>query len=265
MKEISIVIPLFNEAENLKELHSQLLNVCTKYQYTFEIIFVDDGSTDQTQSLIDSLTPVKYIRFRKNFGQTAALDAGIKEAQYEYIITMDGDLQNDPNDIPRLIHHLERNDLDVVSGWRKKRKDVFLKKFSSRGANLLRKILIKDGIHDSGCTLKAYKRECFEEVSIFGEMHRFIPAVLRIKGFCVGELEVNHRPRIRGKSKYNWRRTIKGFIDMISVWFWSKYAVRPLHLLGGIGFLFIFLGCICGLISIYQYAKGISMSDSAFP
>ncbi len=265
LKEISIVVPIYNEAENINDLHSQLLKVFANHQYTFEIIFVDDGSTDDTKKVVNTLSPLKYIQLRKNFGQTAALDAGIKEVKYEYIITMDGDLQNDPEDIPRLIDYLEKNHLDVVSGWRKKRKDKFLKKFSSRGANLLRKILIKDGIHDSGCTLKIYRKACFEEVSIFGEMHRFIPAVLKIKGFRVGELEVKHRPRIKGKTKYNWRRTVKGLIDMISVWFWSKYAVRPLHLLGGMGLVCVFLGGIFAIISFYQFLIGISMSDTAYP
>ena len=265
VKDISIVIPVFNEAENLERLHTQLLHVCNSNNYDFEIILVDDGSTDNTKDIIDKLSPIKYVRLRKNFGQTAALDAGIKNAKNTYIITMDGDLQNDPEDIPHLINYLEKNELDVVSGWRKKRKDRFFKRFASRVANLLRIILIKDGIHDSGCTLKIYKKQCFEEVSIFGEMHRFIPAVLKIKGYNVGEIPVNHRPRTTGKSKYNWKRSIKGLIDMISVWFWSKYAVRPLHLLGGLGFLFVFLGGICVIVSVYQFSIGVSMSDTAYP
>ena len=134
-----------------------------------------------------------------------ATDAGIKAAQYPYIVTMDGDLQNDPSDVPRLVQHLEENEFDVVSGWRKDRKDPFSKKFVSRVANLLRKVLVKDDIHDSGCTLKIYKKECFENIHLYGEMHRFIPALLKMRGFQIGELPVNHRPREAGKTKYNFK------------------------------------------------------------
>lgn len=126
--------------------------------------------------------------------------------------------------------YLEENQLDVVSGWRKNRKDTIMKKFTSRGANLLRGIIVKDHIHDSGCSLKVYRRKCFEGVTLYGEMHRFIPALLKIKGFTVGEVVVNHRPRTEGVTKYNWRRTFKGFVDMVSVWFWNKYSTRPLHM-----------------------------------
>ena len=159
---------------------------------------------------------------RKNFGQTAAMDAGIKAAQYDYIVTMDGDRQNDPADIPKLVKYLEDNNLDIVSGWRKNRKDTVMKKFTSRVANFLRGIIVKDHIHDSGCSLKIYKKECFDHINLYGEMHRFIPALLKIKGFEVGEVVVNHRPRTAGVTKYNWKRTVKGFVDMISLWFWSK-------------------------------------------
>jgi len=266
MKEISIVIPIFNEADNISDLHQEIIYISTKNRYKFEIIFIDDGSTDNTYEIVKNLSPVKYIRFRKNFGQTAAMDAGIKIAKYEYIITMDGDRQNDANDIPRLIEHLEKNDLDVVSGWRRRRKDSFLKKFISRGANLLRSVLIRDSIHDSGCSLKLYKKECFEQINLYGEMHRFIPAILKIKGFQIGEIEVNHRPRVKGETKYNWKRTFKGFIDLISIWFWNKYAVRPLHLLGGAGLLFLITGGIFSLLTLYEYFdQNQDLSDTILP
>lgn len=263
--ELSIVIPVYNEAENVKELHDEIVEVCKKHNYAYEIILIDDGSTDNTVEEIKKLSPVKLVAMRKNFGQTAAMDAGIKEAKKKYIVTMDGDRQNDPDDIPRLLSYLQENNLDVVSGWRKNRKDPFLKKFVSRGANLLRKLLVKDGIHDSGCSLKVYKKECFDGMSLYGEMHRFIPALLQIKGFNVGEIVVNHRPRTAGQTKYNWRRTVKGFIDMISVWFWNKYAVRPLHLLGGGGLIFGFIGVLSAIKTVYDFARGQSMSDSAWP
>lgn len=265
MQGISVVVPVFNEEGNVRELHKEILEVCKKENYNFEIIFVDDGSKDKTPEICKDLKPLKYIRMRKNFGQTAAMDAGIKAAQYDYIVTMDGDRQNDPADIPKLVNYLEENDLDIVSGWRKNRKDTVMKKFTSRVANFLRGIIVKDNIHDSGCSLKIYKKECFDHISLYGEMHRFIPAFLRIKGFEVGEVVVNHRPRTAGVTKYNWKRTIKGFVDMISLWFWSKYAVRPLHILGAGGMVSIFLGVVCAIWSIVLFALGYKMSNNIMP
>jgi len=259
---ISIVVPVYNEEDNVGTLHQEIKSVCEKNGYTYEIIFVDDGSADKTRENAAKLYPLKYIQMRKNFGQTAAMDAGIKAAQYDYIVTMDGDCQNDPADIPHLISHLEESNLDVVSGWRKNRKDSFLKKFTSRGANLLRGIIVKDHIHDSGCSLKIYRRECFEEMTLYGEMHRFIPALLRIKGFTIGEIVVNHRPRTAGQTKYNWKRTVKGLIDMIAVWFWNKYAVRPLHLLGSLGVVSLFLGVVFGAWTTVLYFMGRSLTDT---
>lgn len=265
MQGISVVVPVFNEEGNVRELHKEILEACKKENYNFEIIFVDDGSKDKTPEICKELKPLKYIRMRKNFGQTAAMDAGIKAAQYDYIVTMDGDRQNDPADIPKLVNYLEENDLDIVSGWRKNRKDTVMKKFTSRVANFLRGIIVKDNIHDSGCSLKIYKKECFDHINLYGEMHRFIPALLRIKGFEVGEVVVNHRPRTAGVTKYNWKRTIKGFVDMILLWFWSKYAVRPLHILGAGGMVSIFLGVVCAIWSIVLFALGYKMSNNIMP
>ena len=264
-KSISIVVPVFNEEGNVKKLHEEIKSVCDKNEYDYEIIFVDDGSKDATPDICRELSPLVYIRMRRNFGQTAAMDAGIKVAKKDYIITMDGDRQNDPEDIPALIQYLEEHDLDIVSGWRKNRKDTFMKKFTSRGANFLRKIIVNDGIHDSGCSLKIYKRECFDDIHLYGEMHRFIPALLKIKGYTVGEMVVNHRPRTAGVTKYNWKRTIKGFVDMISLWFWNKYSVRPLHILGGAGICFIGLGFICAVWSIVIFFAGAKMSNNIMP
>ena len=265
VREISVVVPVFNEEGNVMKLHKEIKDICEKNEYKYEIIFVNDGSSDRTDEICRTLKPLKYISLRRNFGQTAAMDAGIKAAQYDYIVTMDGDGQNDPADIPAIIDKLEEEDLDVVSGWRKDRKDNFLKRFISRGANILRKLLVHDGIHDSGCSLKVYRKECFAHVDLYGEQHRFIPAILKIKGFRVGETVVHHRPRTQGKTKYNWKRTIKGFVDMISVWFWNKYAVRPLHLLGGMGLLFLTAGGGCGIWSVVIYLLGYKMSGNIIP
>ena len=259
---ISVVVPVYNEEGNVEALHAEIKKVCEDNHFDYEIIFVNDGSKDRTDELCRTLHPVKYINLRKNFGQTAAMDAGIQAASKEYIVTMDGDRQNDPNDIPAMLTYLTENNLDIVSGWRKNRKDTFMKRFVSRGANLLRKILIKDHIHDSGCSLKVYKKECFQNMHLYGEQHRFIPALLEMKGYTVGEVVVNHRPRTAGKTKYNWKRTIKGFVDMTSIWFWNNYASRPLHIFGGMGMLSLFIGGVFGIWSILLFFLQRDMSDN---
>jgi len=262
---LSVVAPLYNEEGNAKQLHSEIVSACQKIGKPFEIIFIDDGSTDETAKVCKNLSPLKFIRFRRNFGQTAGFDAGIKNANGEIIITMDGDLQNNPADIPLLLKKMEEG-FDVVAGWRFERKDPIGKKISSRLANIVRQILIKDHIHDSGCGLKAYKKECFEDIDLFGEMHRFIPAILQMEGYRVGEVKISHRPRIHGKTKYNWKRGIKGGVDMLSIWFWRKYANRSLHLFGGTG---IILSLIGSAILIWMAVEKIfynqSLSEKIWP
>ena len=254
---ISIVIPVFNEAENIGKLFEETKAVCEAgidgHPLDYEIIIVDDGSDDGTDRVCHSLSPLTYIRFRKNYGQTSALDCGFKAASKDLIAALDGDGQNDPADIPEMVRYLLDHDLDVVSGWRRSRQDSVAKRFVSRGANFLRYMIIHDGIHDSGCTLKIYRRECFEDLTLFGEQHRFIPALLKIRGFQVGEMEVHHRPRLNGESKYSLFRIVKGFLDMLSVWFWSKYASRPLYLLGGLSLAFFLIAVIFGGWTVAGY------------
>jgi glycosyltransferase involved in cell wall biosynthesis len=263
--DISVVVPLYNEEGNARELHKRIVEACEPLGKIFEIIFVDDGSSDGTAKDCEGLTPLKLIRFRKNYGQTAGFDAGIKAAKGDIIITMDGDLQNDPKDIKLLLEKMGEG-FDVVSGWRFARKDPFMKKLSSRMANLLRKLLVEDNIHDSGCSLKAYKRECFNDVDLFGEMHRFMPAILQFDGYKVGEVKVNHFPRVHGKTKYNWKRGVKGIVDMISIWFWRKYSNRPVHLFGG-GGIFCSLAGFAVLIwmAIEKIFFGASLSEKIWP
>ena len=263
--KLSVVVPVYNEEGNVARLHGEIKSVCEENRYDYEVIFVDDGSTDGTFEAAKNLSPLKFVQFRRNFGQTAAMDAGIHASAGGYIVTMDGDCQNDPRDIPRLVEALESGGLDVVSGWRKDRKDKLGKRFVSRVANFLRGILINDGIHDSGCSLKIYRRECFEHLTLYGEMHRFIPAILQIKGFKIGEIVVNHRPRMQGRTKYDWRRSMKGFIDMISVWFWNKFAVRPLHLLGGMGLFSIGIGGVASLYTVCLFLRGWNLSGTVWP
>jgi glycosyltransferase involved in cell wall biosynthesis len=262
---LSVVVPLYNEEGNAKKLHEKIVDACRKLGRGFEVVFIDDGSTDKTVEECKALSPLKLIEFRKNFGQTAAFDAGIKNSSGDIIITMDGDLQNDPADIGLLLSEMDKG-YDVVAGWRWQRKDSFSKKLFSRTANLLRKIFVHDTIHDSGCSLKAYRRECFENVDLFGEMHRFIPAILEMEGFKISEVKVSHHPRVHGKTKYNWRRSIKGLVDMMSIWFWRKYATRPLHLFGGSGILFSIAGlAILIWMAIDKIFFGVSISEKIWP
>ncbi len=263
-KKISVVVPLYNEEGNVRELHRKIKEACEKLEKSFEIIFIDDGSRDKTVENCQGLTPLKLIKFRRNFGQTAAFDAGVKNSLGEIIVMMDGDLQNDPADIPLLLAEIEKG-YDIVSGWRWQRKDSISKKIFSRTANLLRKILIHDKIHDSGCSLKAYRRECFKDVDLFGEMHRFIPALLELQGYKVGEVKVSHHPRTSGVTKYNWKRGVKGFVDMVSIWFWGKYANRPLHLFGGSGIFLSFLGFLILIWMVVEKIMGGSIADKIWP
>ncbi len=265
MKPVSFIIPVYNEAENVEKLHQEIMSLAVTLGVDFEIIMVDDGSTDGTYKKLKQLHPLKIIRMRSNFGQTSALDAGIKASLYPYLVTLDADLQNDPADVPALIQHLEENEFDVVSGWRKNRKDNVSKKFVSRVANLIRKVLIDDGIHDSGCTLKVYRKECFEKVTLYGEMHRFIPALLKMRGFQIGELAVNHRPRVAGKSKYNMKRTLKGLVDMIMIWYWNRYAMRPFHFLGTAGIFIMLFSFFSGLMALKEFFQGQDMSETFWP
>ena len=261
----SVVVPVYNEDGNVVLLHKEILQVMKKLKESFEIIFVNDGSTDDTLNELKKLKPVKIVDLRKNSGQSAALDAGIKLADGEILITMDGDGQNDPADIPNLLKKLNEG-YDVVCGWRHKRKDDFTKRFVSKGARFLRSFLVSDGVHDSGCTLRACHKECFEDLDLYGEMHRMIPSLLKWRGFRMTEIKVNHRPRQKGRTKYNWKRTIKGFLDMLEIWFWRKYESRPLHLFGAAGIALIGLSSLFLLfLAIKRFFFNYSLSDKIWP
>ena len=263
--DISVVVPLYNEEGNVLNLHQKILKACNSLEKTFEIIFVDDGSGDKTAKECQECSPLVFIQLRKNFGQTAAFDAGFKQSCGENIITMDGDLQNDPADIPKLLEK-QAEGFDIVSGWRFDRKDSFSKKFFSRTADKLRKILLKDSIQDSGCSLKVYSAKALKTLDLFGEMHRFIPALLESDGYTVGEIKVSHYARTVGETKYNWKRSVKGFVDMVMIWFWRKYASRPIHFFGGTGILCIFAGL--GLLiwmMVEKVFNATSISERIWP
>lgn len=262
----SVIVPVYNEEGNVISLYNDIVSAMEAIGKTFEILFIDDGSSDGTYKKLKGLKNTRLIRFRKNFGQTAALDAGFKNAKGDFFITMDGDGQNPPSEISKLIAEMDRGDYDLVSGWREKRKDTFMKRFVSRGAYRLRSVIVKDHIKDSGCSLKIYRRECFDDLDLFGEMHRFIPALLYWKGFTIGEVSVAHKPRTSGVTKYNWKRTLKGFIDMLSVWFWRKFSRRPLHLFGGFGILILNIGLLLlALLVALRFFAGYSLSDKIWP
>ena len=253
---LSIIIPAYNEEDNIDPVYHELKSVLSKTGYPYEILFIDDGSTDQTFQKMKSIQikddSVRIIKFRKNFGQSAALQAGFDFATGTIIITMDSDLQNDPHDIPALITKMEQEGFDVVCGWRYNRQDSAFKKLFSKMANSLRKFLTKETIHDSGCTLRSYKKECVEDLELYGELHRYIPAVLQWKGYRVGELKVNHRERTHGLSKYTWKRLTKGFLDLIVIAFWQKYSVRPMHIFGGFGFILAIVGFFISVYLIFE-------------
>jgi len=268
--DLSIVVPLYNEVDNVTLLHEKIVTACeamhSSRDVTYEIIFVDDGSLDATADACKELSPLTLIRFRTNYGQTAAFDAGFKAANGRHVVTMDGDLQNDPADIEKLLDTLELGDYDIVSGWRKKRRDTVMKRFFSRGANILRKVLLKDTIRDSGCSLKVYKAETLEGLQLFGEMHRFIPALLEMDGWRVGEVAVTHHARHAGTTKYNWKRAVKGFVDMVFIWFWRSYGARPIHFFGGAGIALIIVGSTILTWMVYiKLFMGASLSDRIWP
>lgn len=253
---VSLVIPIYNEKENLEELCQKIKKTAEGFSHTYEVIFVNDGSTDGSLNVLRKLSDnnpnFKIIDFRKNFGQTAALAAGIDNAKGEIIIPMDADLENDPADIPKLISKINEG-YDVVSGWRRNRwkNKFFTRRLTSLTANWLISYVTKVRLHDYGCTLKAYRREIIKEVGLYGEMHRFIPALASWQGARVTEIEVNYQPRIHGKSNYGLNRTFKVLLDLATIKFLSGYSTKPIHFFGAAGFISIFIGFLAGCLAIY--------------
>lgn len=252
---LSILIPVFNEEENISPLYDRLMTALKKTGRTYEVIFIDDGSSDGTLEILLNINQrnpnIKVISFSRNFGQTAALSAGIDFSKGDIIIPMDGDLQNDPEDIMSLLQQIEGG-YDVVSGWRKDRKDPFLtRRLPSSIANKIISLIGGVYLHDYGCTLKAYRRDILKNIRLYGEMHRFIPIYAQWVGARVSEIPVHHFPRTAGSSKYGMRRIFKVILDLMVVKFLLSYSQKPIHVFGGMGLLMILGAFLSGGYAIY--------------
>lgn len=260
---VSIVVPLYNEEDNVELLHARLKDVLENHKTDYEIIYVDDGSNDKTLHLLTEIQEkdanVLVLSLRRNFGQTAAFAAGFDFARGDIVVTMDGDLQNDPSDIPRLLEAIK--DCDLVSGWRKKRKDPFVtRRLPSIIANWLISRVTGVRLHDYGCSLKAYRRDVIKNLRLYGEMHRFIPAVASWYGVRISEIETTHHPRVRGKSKYGISRTIKVLLDLITVKFLQSFSTKPIQFFGPLGMLFSLSGMGISLyLTIEKIFSGINI------
>jgi glycosyltransferase involved in cell wall biosynthesis len=251
-EKISIVIPIHNESGNIHSLNAELELVLPALASTHEIIYVNDASTDSSLQELLQLKNVIIITLSRRYGQATALTAGFAHATGDVVVSLDGDGQNDPADIPLLISTLEEKNLDVVAGWRKTRKDKQGILVLTRIGRALRKALINDNVHDTGCTLRAYRSPAAKSLAIGGEMHRYVLALLRWKGFSIGEVVVNDRARVHGVSKYTYSKAVRGFIDLIYVWFIFKYSQRPLHLFGYMSLVTFVLSLISGGFTLYD-------------
>ncbi len=267
---ISVILPVYNEEDNILKLYDELLLVLASLTYDYELLWINDGSSDKSAEILDSIaksnSKSKVINFRRNFGQTAAMSAGIKLAQGEIIIPMDTDLQNDPRDIPNLIAKINEG-FDVVSGWRYNRQDkLFSRKIPSWFANYIIRLITGVKLHDYGCSLKAYRQEVIKGISLYGEMHRFIPAYAAWQGAKITEVIVNHRPRQAGLTKYGLSRTFKVVLDLIVIKFMANYMDRPIHFFGGLGFGAGFLGVVIALLALwFKVDLGVSLSRTPLP
>ena len=254
--DLTIVIPLFNEEDSLKELHAQIRGVLGRMNLRYEILFVDDGSTDRSFQVLRDLKRmdkhIKVIRFRRNYGKSAALAVGFEKAQGNIVITMDADLQDDPAEIPALKRKLDEG-YDLVSGWKKVRRDPITKTIPSRFFNFVTRILTGIKIHDFNCGLKAYRKDVIKTVKVYGELHRYIPVLAHWEGFRIGEIPVQHRSRRYGKTKFGLGRFWKGFLDLVTALFTTRFLRRPLHLFGVLGIITAFAGFLIDAILVVEW------------
>ncbi|HZI64531.1 MAG TPA: glycosyltransferase family 2 protein [Thermoanaerobaculia bacterium] len=255
--ELSVLIPVLDEESTVAEMAARVAAVLDRLGKSFEIVFVDDGSRDATAARVREahrLDPrVKLVRLRRNFGKAAALCAGYDHSLGRVLVTMDGDLQDDPEEIPRFLAALDERGLDLVSGWKRRRRDPMTKRWPSRLFNAVTRRLARVELHDFNCGFKAYRREVLDQVAVYGELHRYIPVLASRRGFAVGEIEVQHHPRRHGRSKYGWDRFYKGLLDLITVLFITRYTRRPLHLFGALGIGFFTAGLGINLYLAYLW------------
>lgn len=265
--DISVIIPVYNEEENISPVYTETKEVLEKTGRSYEIVFINDGSKDSTEKELENLKKddpsLKVIELNRNFGQTPAIMAGLDSSTGEVVVTMDGDLQNDPQDIPNLLEKIDSG-FDVVSGWRRKRKDSLLTRvLPSRIANSIISFVLKVKLHDFGCTLKAYRRSALKDMRLYGEMHRFIPAIADWNGAKITEIEVNHRRRKHGKSKYSLARTASVLLDLFLVVFLSEYRTKPIRFFGGISIYSFIFGTLTFLAVIYmKVSRGTDMTGN---
>ncbi len=261
MLDLSIIIPVHNEEENIVPLYEKLYCTLSGLEITHEIIFIDDGSTDNTFKEIKSIRDnrIRIIRFQRNFGKAAALSCGFNKSKGEVVITMDGDLQDDPKEIPKFLEKLK--EFDMVSGWKSKRYDPVSKTLPSRFFNRLTSCVTRIKINDFNCGYKGYRSDVVKNINLYGEFHRYIPVLADWKGYTVGEVKVEHHPRIHGKSKYGIERILKGFLDLITVTFLMLYKKRPLHIFGGVGLLLGFVGILISGYLFLLWIVGAKIGD----
>ncbi|MFO8087593.1 MAG: glycosyltransferase family 2 protein [Bacteroidales bacterium] len=255
--DVSIVIALLNEEESLPELKDWILKVLKKEQYTYEIIFIDDGSSDGSWKVIEQFSRedenIRAIKFRRNYGKSAALNEGFSYTSGDIVITMDADLQDNPEEIPELVRMIRQEGYDLVSGWKKKRYDPWTKTFPTKLYNWATRRMTGIHLHDFNCGLKAYRKDVVKSIEVYGEMHRYIPAIAKWAGFKkIGEKVVKHQSRKYGTTKFGWERFINGFLDLLSITFISRFGKRPMHLFGPIGTLLFAIGFIIAGYLAYQ-------------
>jgi glycosyltransferase involved in cell wall biosynthesis len=264
--EISVVIPMRNEAQNVQQLYHELIGALEPYGRRFEIVVIDDGSTDDTfarLAVLQASDPrLRIIRFRRNFGQTAAFAAGFAHARGQFIVTSDGDGQNDPADVPAMVERI-RSGPDIVAGWRKNRKDPFLnRRLPSMIANAIISFATGVRLHDYGCSLKVFRAEVVKSMRLYGEMHRFLPAIAAEQGVEIVEHVVNHRKRLHGKSKYGISRTVRVVLDLLTVKFLSSYSTRPLQMFGSVGLSMVGAGTlVCGWLAYVKFFNHEGIAD----
>lgn len=262
--KISVIVPVYNEEESIFPLTNEIIKVVHEMGTNYEVILVDDGSTDNSLAEIKKVLQrdrkFRYFSFRKNYGKSAALQMGFRNATGDIVITMDADLQDDPNEIPNLVKKIEEG-YDLVSGWKKKRYDPFIKRISSRFFNFVTRIMSGIKIHDFNCGLKAYRKEVVQNIKVYGELHRYMPVLAGWEGFKISEIVVKHHPRRYGKTKFGISRFFKGFIDLITVMFTTRYIKRPMHLFGFLGALAFIAGIIVNGYLTYLWLTGGYLSN----